>query len=386
MRYLRFFIPPIVVVVIDLMLQLGAWERIASPESHAGMSVAKKTALEDPAFRHIDFVTLGSSRPVYGIDHALLAKSAAEHNQTWVNLTVAGAHWMSLDVMTQWLAQHHPELRGGMIALSIQDFMAPGNGTYELGIAYPFRTFNEIPEMAQHVPFDWHDPATYGLYSGLFEYHEDMQDLLAHPQRRSKLLRYFHALSPQQVLAGNADETSGMCATPVSTLADCVNLERQGHVADPRIVAQCKQLHGWAGVRPDLQPFLHGLAADERLQRARDLIRARLRSLNWPIPPLVVLMPTPSVWLNEALPAGAHEWALSVLEPLLAEKKISLLDYTKMFSGDAECGAFFDLYHNNVSGRQKIMEHLMPEVGRNLFRSTSESGVLLPVAGSSTFR
>jgi len=371
MRYLKFLLPFVVVGVVDLLFQFGLWEGIASPESHAGMSIAKKRALEDPAFRNIDFVALGSSRPVYGIDHALLAKSAAAHNFTYANLTVAGTHWMSLDVITDWLARHHPEIRGGVIGLSVQDFLSVGNGTYELGIAYPFHTLAETPQMQQHVPFDWHDPATYGLYSGLFAYHEDVQDLIAHPQHRQKLLKYFRARRPQEVLTSSIDESSDMCTAPIASLTDCSALAARGG-GNPKILQQCKLIQASATGRYDLRPFMSGEALPERLQTARDLVRAQLRAFDWRVPPLVVLMPMPSVWSNDVMPQGAREWALSVLEPLVAEGKIHLLDYTDLFrreSSEPECKAFFDIYHNNVFGRDRLMQQLMPAIEKDLYGS-----------------
>src|SRR5579871_1856637 len=166
MRYLKFIAPVLIVVLIDLLFQFGAWESVASPMSHAGMSITKKRALEDAQYKRIDFVTLGSSRPVYGIDHTAVASAAADAGFVHADVSVAGMHWMSLEVITHWLSDHHPEIRGGVIALAIQDFLSPGNGSYEIGIAYPFRRFSDIGSMREHVSFDWHDPSTYALYSG----------------------------------------------------------------------------------------------------------------------------------------------------------------------------------------------------------------------------
>lgn len=375
MRYLKFLLPFVALVVVDVLFQFGAWEPIASPESHAGMSITKKRALEDPAYRHIDFVALGSSRPVYGLDHAQLAQLAATHQFTYANLTVAGTHWMSIGVLVNWLARHHPEVRGGVIGISVQDLLAVGNGTYELGIVYPFRGLGDTAAMAQHVPFDLHDPATYGLYSGLFAYHEDVQDLLAHPFHRNTLLNYFRALPPRHVLAENTDETANMCASPVRSLADCAELSRQTSGADRKLILQCQQLQGAAGNRLDLRPFLGDQVPPEHLQRARDLIRAQLRAIDWPSPPLIVLMPVPTIWTRDVSPAGTHEWALSVLRPLVDEGRIRLADYTDLFADNdgAECAAFFDLYHNNVAGRQRVMERLAPEIDALLRLAASGS-------------
>jgi hypothetical protein len=373
MRYLKFLIPLLLVACFDLLFQFGAWEPLASPESHAGMSISKKRALADPAFAHIDFVTLGSSRPVYGIDHEQFAAAAADRGYTYANLSVPGTHWMSLGVFIDWLTRHHPEIRGGVIALSVQDFLAPGNGTYELGITYPFRTLGEAGAMAQHVPFNWHDPATYGLYSGLFAYHEDVLDAVMHPQHRKELLHYFHALTPQNVLSGNADEKGNTCAAPVETLSDCAAIAAAGNAANTPIPAQCKQLQGAAKGRYDLQPYLDGQPLALPLRQARDLIRAQLHAVAWPAPPVVILMPMPSVWQTDVMPSGAHEWALSVLAPLVADGTIRLLDYTDIFKQrDTECAAFFDLYHTNVTGRARLMQQLLPELEHSLLESTTD--------------
>ena len=375
MRYLKFVAPIALVVIIDLIFQFGAWEPIASPESHAGMSITKKRALADPEFQHIDFVSLGSSRPAYGVDHAAFAKAAAAHNFVYANLTVAGTHWMTIGVLVHWLAVHHPEIRGGVIALSVQDFLASGNGAYEIGIVYPFRELADIGSMARHVPFDWHDAATFGLYSGLFEYHEDVQDLLLHPQHRSDLLDYFRSLTPGRVLMENVDETADMCAAPINTLQDCSALSSRGSKDDPKILRQCEQLEATARNRFDLRPILDGQSSDERLQKTSDQIREQLRQISWPTPPVFVLMPMPSVWASDVVPQGTHAWALSVLQPLVAQGKIRVLDYTDMFGRDGgpECKAFFDLYHNNVTGRQRVMERLLPELEHQLFAAQNTS-------------
>lgn len=369
MRYLKFFIPVLLVIGIDALFQTGIWESIASPESHAGMSITKKRALQAPAFKGIDFVTLGSSRPVYGIDHESLTKMAAEHGYVYANMSVPGMHFMSLGVITNWLAVHHPEIRGGIIALAVQDFLAPGNGTYELGIAYPFHTLREIPWMAQHDPFDWHDPATYGLYSALFEYHEDVQDLVAHPRHRIKLLRYFRSLSPQSILQGNANETTDLCHAGISKLSDCVGVGKRDPSIAARMEPQCRVLESSVKHRYDIRPMLAGTKPLlPPLQLARKLVRQQLAAINWPTPPIVVLMPMHDAWLRDALPQGAHEWTLSVLQPLVDTGKIRLLDYTDYFNSDAgtDCSAFFDFYHNNVSGRTRLMQKLLPAIERDL--------------------
>jgi hypothetical protein len=377
MRYLKFILPLLLVAVIDLLFQLGAWEFIASPNSHAGMSIAKKRALLDPEMTHIDFVMLGSSRPVYGIDHALLASTAATHGKVYANISVAGMHWMSLGIITDWLAEHHPEIQGGMIALSVQDFMGPGNGAYELGIAYPFHRFEQIPWMSEHVAFDRNELATYGLYSGLFEYREDIRDLIQHPQQRMKSLKYFHALDAKYVLQTNADETSNICRLQLQHRSDCEKAATLDAEAAEKLKGQCAILPGANQPRGDWHAIVNGTEAPSSyLQKTHDLIQAQLRHLTWKTPPIIVLMPMHSVWMNDALPQAAHEWTLSILQQLQDEGKIHVLDYTDLFNGPdgTDCTAFFDIYHNNIAGRDRLMQVLLPSLEK-IFKSAEKPTV-----------
>lgn len=381
LRYLKFILPLLLVIAIDLLFQFGVWESIASPNSHAGMSIVKKRALLDSGMTHIDFVTLGSSRPVYGIDHALLANAAITHGKVHANVSVAGMHWMSLGIITDWLTAHHPEIQGGVIALSVHDFLGPGNGAYEIGIAFPFRDFDEISWMSEHVAFDRQEPATYSLYSGLFEYREDIRDLLQHPIQRARLLRYFHSLSATHVLQTNTDETADICRLQLHHRTDCTRASTLDAAAEEKFKSQCALLPSASAVRADFRPLLAGATAPPAyLQKAHDLIQAQLRRIPWKTPPIIVLMPMHSIWMDDALPQAAHEWTLAILKPLQDEGKIRVLDYTNLFNGPdgTDCSAFFDIYHNNVSGRNRLMQLLMPEIN-NLLYADSASPSAQPI-------
>ena len=131
---LTLFAPIALLLALESLFHTRLWERHAQPASHAGTSVRLKRALRDPVARHIDFVTLGSSRPEYGIDHAAWASRARERGLVDADLSMPGTHWMTIGVLTRWLAREHPEIRGGVIGVAIQDFANPGNGAYELGI------------------------------------------------------------------------------------------------------------------------------------------------------------------------------------------------------------------------------------------------------------
>ena len=121
--------PLLLLLVLEAAFEIGIWEPLAEPMSHAGTSVRLKRALSDPAIPRIDYVTIGSSRPEYGIDHAMLAATARQVGRVHANLAMPGSHWLTIGLLSEWLQRAHPEVRGGIIALSIQDLINPGNGT-----------------------------------------------------------------------------------------------------------------------------------------------------------------------------------------------------------------------------------------------------------------
>ena len=122
MRKVFILIAPLaLLVLLELVFRLGLWEPMAKPTSHAGTSVRLKRMLLDAQLARIDFVTLGSSRPELGIDHHGVAEAARQEGFIHANLSMPGVHWMSIGILTDWLQRHHPEIRGGIIALSTQD-------------------------------------------------------------------------------------------------------------------------------------------------------------------------------------------------------------------------------------------------------------------------
>lgn len=356
--------PVALLLAIESLFRTPLWESHAQPASHAGTSVRLKRALRDPVAQRIDFVTLGSSRPEYGIDHAAWAARAREHGLVHANLSMPGTHWMTIGVLTHWLAREHPEIRGGVIALSIQDFTYAGNGAYELGIVQPFRTLADTPWIAQHVPFDLHDLSTWGVYSSLAQWRDDLREYLKNPYgRQQSILWYLDNVGARNTLFENAASKGDMCMTGLSGLDACDKLEASTDPAVAGLQRQCKELRGTAASRLDYAALSGKAAVPAPFALARDLVRVQLREIAWPQPPVVVLMPIPSLWTRDVLGHGLHEWALHVLQPLVDEGRIRVIDATDLFANDAdECGDFFDFYHQNAAGRERLDAWLRPRL------------------------
>jgi len=367
---LKLLLAPLLLLLgVEALFRAGAWEPFARPDSHAGTSILRKRALSSPAYRRIDYVTLGSSRPEYGLDHEALAALAQRHGRVHANLSMPGSHWMTLDVLGDWLARAHPEVRGGIIALSIQDFLFAGNGAYELGIVYPFHRLADVRGMAQHVPFTREDPATWGLISALFEYREDVRDALLHPRERRDSLAWWHARPAEELLRQNTHRDEDMCAFGLDALDACDKVEVAGGERAAGLARQCRELRSGAKGRFDLTAMTRQQPQPEFLQLTRDLVRARLRSLRWSTPPIVVLMPAPRVWQDAVSPSGLHDWALDVLRPLTEDGSIHLIDATTALETDGrtDCRLFFDFYHQNDAGRARLMETLLPQIAALLY-------------------
>ncbi|MGN6519815.1 MAG: hypothetical protein ACTHK2_10365 [Dokdonella sp.] len=368
--------PFVLLLGIESTFHARLWERHAQPASHAGTSARLKRALRDPVARRIDFVTLGSSRPEYGIDHAAWAARATERGLVHADLSMPGTHWMTIGVLARWLEREHPEIRGGVIGMSVQDFSGPGNGAYELGIVQPFRTLADTPWIAQHVRFDLHDLSTWGVYSSMAQWRGDLREYLRDPSARRNSIRWYRQNRPaQQMLFGNPESHGDMCGSGLASLAACDALDASTDDASAGLRRQCAELRGQAASRADYGRWLRDADVPAPLQQARDLVRGQLRAITWPEPPVVLLMPMPALWARDVLGASQHAWALHVLQPLVDTGRIRVLDATDLFAGDpGECGDFFDFYHQNATGRERLDAWLQPRLAPLLGAAPTAAG------------
>ncbi len=365
-RYLlpRIVLPLLIIVAMEALFRSNFWELFAAPDSHAGTSIRLKQAVaQTPA--KIDFVTLGSSRAVYGLDHKRIAAMAGKRGLVHVNLSMPGSHWMSVMTVIDWLRTERPEVSGGIIALSVADLQYVSNGNYELAIVRPFQGLLETSGDAS-ARFELRDPSSYGSISALYQYRGDIQDAVRHPLQRGQAIGWFASFGQHQLFDGPRQQIH-TCAIPWDTIAHCA-----GHIAvtenDQHVVRLCRSLAGNAGHAGDWS----GLDARALPPDRQDVLGQRqreLRNVGWPKPPLVILMPITHHWSRELMPKGAREWAHMVLDPLAAEGKIRLLDYSDFFDVDGmtRCDVFWDIYHQNEKGLTELTDALLPEIEAQLY-------------------
>jgi hypothetical protein len=361
MRKICILIAPLVLIVlIEIAFRLGVWEPLATPLSHAGTSVRLKRNLLDPALAKIDYVTLGSSRPEYGIDHHRISEAAKDHGFVHANLSMPGTHWMSIGVLTDWLREHHPEIRGGIIALSSQSLAWPNNGFYELGIVQPFRQPSEDDWIAEHIPMESSHIESFGSRFALFAWREDVRDFLVNPISRLNRFRKTSRQADPGRLFENPEMPGDMCAWGLESLSACDRLE-ESKDASPNLRIQCEQVRNTVIGRPDFDAMAAQSPVPEFMRVTRNLIRRQLREIKWPTRPVVLLMPTPPIWRSDAHGEGLQKWALSILKPLDEEGTIKLIDATRFFDADAKggCDDFGDFYHQNSKGREVFSQWLL---------------------------
>ncbi len=364
----RLLLPMLLVLALEGGFRLGLWEPLVAPDSHAGTSVRVKRALA--AFpRPIDFVTLGSSRAIFGLDHRLIAERAASHGFTHANLSMPGSHWLSVHTLIDWLHQRRPELQGGIIALALPDLTGISNGDYELAIATPFQV-GLFGGQRLHQRFAFDDRGSWGAASVLWQYRSDIQDLARHPLLRRKTLRWF-AENAAHPLFDGPRPTFDSCGLHWQTLASCAAI-KPANPDQAHLQQTCQGSLATLAPVQDWRAFA-GAALPAELATVRDQRQRDLRGIGWPRPPILILLPITRHWRDELLPRGMAAWAHRMLDPLVAEGSIHLLDYSDFFdrAGQTRCDVFWDIYHQNGKGASELTEALLPELDRLLYGARS---------------
>jgi hypothetical protein len=351
-------------LAIEAAFRLGAWDALVPPQSHAGTTIRMRDAVRSHTDR-IDIVTLGSSRAEYGLDHAALAAAAKQRGLVHANLSMPGSHWMTILEQSRWLRRERPEVQGVVIALSAADMTWRSNGTYELAIVQPIRSAWSLEDEVR-FRFDRNDLNTYGVYSALFGYRQSVQFALQSPRELTKALTWFRRHGRHPLFDGPHIQHD-LCGLPMATVDACAK-------ASPAIpeqqtpIDQCKSLLPSVGASPDWRTLTADTLTDER-RALIELRQAQIRAMDWPKPPVIVLMPITHVWRKELMPQGAIAWSHLLLDPLAESGDIVLIDLsTALDEGDeTRCDYFFDLYHQNDLGARTLTQQLLPQIESALY-------------------
>jgi hypothetical protein len=358
----RIAIAAAILAGLEFAFRQGAWEWMAKRESNAGQTIAMKRALQTLGPEKLDFVTFGDSRTVYGLDHERIAAVAKARGLTHASVAIPGMHWMSMETLVRWLREQAPQMKGAVIATTISDFKFLGNGTYELNMAAPFLRSWDAEWMSRHVPLDHVNLSTYGSQSALFLYREDIQDLMRYPARRIRDAGALLAKAPAgSTLFSRQKVATDICQVPLTSVAECAATPPAQPFAST--VMQCRQ---W---QRETRMDFRETSKLPHLTEVANVREKQFRELPYAKPVLVLLMPMPEIWRREAMPLGAEAWARALLKSLQDKGLIEVHDFTDLFSGGngPECAAFWDLYHQNTVGQDKLTDAVLPILEQRLY-------------------
>jgi hypothetical protein len=355
-----------ILLLIEGLFRLGIWEFFVKPESNAGQSIRLKNAVNALGADKLEFVTLGDSRTVYGIDHQRVADAANAAGYSHMNLSLAGSHWLTINSIMDWVTGRGANLKGAMIGMSNTSFVYAGNGYYELGVAAPFLNGWDSDRLKVAVPFDKKEMPTYGVYSATFQYREDIQNLLKEPWRRVKEKRVYQNQGAAP-LTFSVKHEDNVCTVPMQTIQSCASANPKGQ-ADSVVIQHCKnelvqaenQLDWRNWQKPGAVPHLAAVAK---------LRQDELRNMKVKKPILFLLMPEVKLRRDELNPKGIDEFVKATLKPLVDDGTIVLHDYSRFFdeAPKGECHAFWDLLHQNTAGQQQLTDAVLPVIKATLY-------------------
>ena len=360
----RIWIALVVMLAIDLVFQLGGYNRFASRESHSGTTLRTLSALNLRGRDQVDTVTIGSSVAVYGLDHARIAEAALARGHQHVSLALPGSALLTFRQWAQWLPKNAPKVHGGLMVLAPGDFQSLGNGSYELAIVAPIKSLTDGIWWQEHVPFARENLDTYGLFSGLALFRNDLQQLIANPLKRRSELRWWREhlrqsdyLSTQTVFDGN------LCGIDLSSSDSCLAASKPAMMPEAEFQAvqqTCQMLKAQSLNVPDWTNAANVPAETRRVQSLR---RGLIDELGWQNRAVVLVLPMHPMWETTRV-KGASSLMAEIYQPLAASGAVRFLNYQHIFeqAGVPSCEVFHDMYHLNRLGQKIVTDRLLPEL------------------------
>ncbi len=370
---LRLAIIVIVLGVLEFAFRNGIWEPLAKPDSYSGKVVQIKNSVEALGPDKVDFITVGDSRVGSGIDHERIAALAKKYGFQHVDVASPGMHWMSIDLMIRWVKSQSPRLKNAVIASNITSFQYSTNGMYELGLAAPVARPWNSEWMSKSIEPNLADIRTYGVYSALFQYRDDIQDLIKNPKNRLWELNWTRKNGlGEKLIFHNYPTAKHVCRIPLSSLATCAAF-KPTNPEDVNVVGQC-QNNLSKKPRPDWTDFAVA-DAHPHLAPLTKMRQQEIRDLPLQHPIIMLLMPVPKLTREATTPKGLEEYTHSVLDPLEREGVIKLYDYTRLLDGEngIDCTAFHDLIHENSTGQKILTDLLLPHIEEVFYRAAAPS-------------
>jgi hypothetical protein len=355
----RFWLPFVLLLGLEFIFELGFYEPFAKKESHSGRSIEVKKALKELGHQNIDYVTLGDSRADTGLDHSAIFEASLQVGQRHISMAMPGSHFTTYKIESDFLHGNLSNLKGVVFAVSSSSMTLTFNGYYELGIIQPFRNLKDYDQVPRSIPFQIHNAESYGAVSSLFQYEQDIKDLISHPlQRISSHLRKKRPW--REVLAHGKWLDFDICSINLETPETCLDSVGQITRSEPTMPHDRLEEYQRISDACNGARYRMNLPEGEQIERVKNSWRELLHSLRFKKKPMVVLLPNSSLLEKYQFPVGGNEWVLSILTPMAEHDEIVLVDYSKRFAAADECKYFLDPLHLNSLGMETITGELLP--------------------------
>lgn len=317
----------------------------------------------------LDFMTIGSSLPVCGIDHEAHAALVQEHDDVHANPSMSGPHWVTVDVPTDWLAGHRPPLHGGNLAMDLTTFKYPGSGGCELTIAAPFRDFVDGATVVARVPLDIDEKGTWGRHSVLHQYHEDIRDSAPATNDRLKALRWWREFfKASDVVLRNTSEARIMYEFGAASVAARHTVKAGTGAAADGLQHQCRELRATLAERDDFGALLRQTPLPSLLQQMSGTMRN---------PPACDELEAPSrrradaadCCLGGSVAGRAARMDAQRAAAIRRRRCIRVIDATDALADvhSGGCDYYFDFFHKNNAGRTALMVRVRPRLRSALY-------------------
>jgi hypothetical protein len=338
---------------------LGFYEPFAKKESHCGSSIRLKGALKELGYKNVDYVTLGDSRADVGLNHAAILQASQQFGQRHISIAMPGSHFTTFKIEADFLHTNLTNLKGVLFAVTSSTLTRTFNGYYELGIIQPFRHLKKYDQILRNIPFQIHNAESYGSVSSLFQYQEDIKDLIFHPHQRIPSL-FVKRSSWQEILAHGKWSDFDMCSVNLETPEVCSNSIEQ--IIKSAVNMPPDVLNHYRMIQTVCATYKNktSLPQGEQIGQVKNSWIELLHSLKFRKMPIVVLLPDSSFIEKYNLPSGVNEWVLLILKSMVEKNEIILIDFSKRFRSEDECRYFSDPLHLNSLGMETITTELLP--------------------------
>lgn len=359
-----FWLPLVVLLLVELCFRAGLWEPFVLWDSHAGQTVMTKRSLERIDRLGIEYITLGNSTAREGLDHKQLARLALSHHSDHINLSLPGSHFLTFKTLERYAAAQLPNLKGVLLITPAAFLQAMGNGEYELSIVRPLQAYTGWQEQMLHVNFRHDSLASWSSLSSFVGYRDDVAGWLKSMGQGRDLVQ--HHEPGRWWFEWTANDAENICwadeegVAIQSTAQLCPIIEASGGSSD--MADTMRQFCRMPVLAEVISPQDLEYWRSRQLPGIRQAWEDYLRDMGARYRLVILSLPVPEIYRQRRMIDEITAASYALLQRLSDEGVLHWLDLRSLPSSMAvdECALFRDPWHLNVKGQRGVTERVAP--------------------------